>query len=701
MQGEFVTVYDQAGRLLAVLENASDVSYVLTHNDLWTASFSLPVDDPQNAHCQAHNLVRLPDGSRDTGLYRIVGMPTCQLEAGGTCTYSLEHVMATLLDDVLFGYHEIGGEGISTRAAAEYILSKQTVKRWRLGACDFADEYAYKFENTALLSSLLSLANVLTEEYTWEFDTSSGSGTEADPWIVSLRRADGAPGCGIHYMRNMAGIEKTMDASTLVTRLYLLGYGEGVNQLTIKDVNGGVPYVEADTVSKWGVKCSVYADTRIEDAALLKARGLAVLEKYKNPYVTYTASAIDLARMTGHSWDSYMPGKLVTVMDSEHGVDLRARIVSVSKSDVGGRPGEIDVTIANAERDAADSMNALADRMGIAELYSQGATNLYAQQYADNADAEHPAVMRVYIPSGCVRINRMLLSWSTAPFRAYETGAAAGGGRHATSSAGGADVRTSRAGGEYAATVEARVVTTEASTGGPISGHDGDTSGKTSFALSSTGASMNATADAEPSIGSAGAHTHVGGLHSHIFGHYHAVTSGSARTGNAIYANGNSHTSTEDGGAVASGGAGSHTHAMGAHSHGMAHYHSFSHSHSVTAVVTVPSQKITIPGHSHVVEIAAHTHRVELEPHEHDIVYGIYEGRSASGVTLYVDDAEVPAEAVKAREMDIAPYLAADEDGRITRGAWHEVKIVPTGLTRIEANLFVQTFIQSVGGGDY
>ena len=119
MQGEFVTVYDQAGRMLAVLENASDVSYVLTHNDLWTASFSLPVDDPQNAHCQAHNLVRLPDGSRDTGLYRIVGMPTCQLEAGGTCTYSLEHVMATLLDDVLFGYHEIGGEGVDTRQAAE------------------------------------------------------------------------------------------------------------------------------------------------------------------------------------------------------------------------------------------------------------------------------------------------------------------------------------------------------------------------------------------------------------------------------------------------------------------------------------------------------------------------------------------------------------------------------------------------------
>ena len=56
---------------------------------------------------------------------------------------------------------------------------------------------------------------------------------------------------------------------------------------------------------------------------------------------------------------------------------------------------------------------------------------------------------------------------------------------------------------------------------------------------------------------------------------------------------------------------------------------------------------------------------------------------------------------VKASEMDIVQYLAKDGDGKITRGTWHEIKIVPDSLTRIEANLFVQTFVQSVGGGDY
>ena len=779
MDGEFVTVYGADGALLAVLENAGEISYVLTHNDLWTGSFSLPADDPKNAFCEAHNLVKLPDGTRDLGLYRIVSMPTSEDGVtGGVKTYSVEHVMATLLDDVLFGYHEIGGEGVTTKDVAEYILGFQTVKRWVLGTCEFSDEYAYKFENTSVLASLLSLSNVLLDEYTWDFDTSTGDGTEAHPWTVNLRKADASAGCGITYMRNMVGIEKSMDASTLVTRLYLLGYGEGVNQLTVKDVNGGLPYIDADTIGKWGVKCSVYADTRLEDAATLLASGKAVLEKYKNPYISYTASAIDLARLTGHSWDEYMPGKNVHVMDSEHGIDFTARIVTVSKSDVGGRPGEIAITIANAEKDAADSMNTLADRVGISELYSQGATNLYAQQFADNADATHPAVMRVYVPSGCVRINQMLLSWSTAKFRAYETGAAAGGGKQTTTASGGSSSttseeggsaeRTSESGGEYAATVAETTVSSAAATGTPLDSEGYDMS-KTTYAKDSSGEAMSNTSGGSgntgdssiTNTGSAGAaidtgsagehshtigsHVHTGPSHRHSFsatdtlanGHYHTVTVKSLNTatstggvsansshevsisGNTGYAGSGSTSSTqptcsEDGAHTHKLGSHyhgvNHTHTAGTHTHGMAHYHGMNHWHKVTVAVTVPSQKITIPGHAHTftmpshthtVKIPSHTHDVTLDDHTHAIVYGIYEGTRASNITVIVDDTAVPAEDVKSSEMDIAKYLEKDEDGKITRGTWHEIQLVPDKLTRIEANLFVQTFVQSVGGGDY
>lgn len=724
---EYVTVYDQSGKLLGVLENADEIAYTLTHNDLWTASLSLPSGDPKNTLCQAHNIVRLPDETRETGLYRIVGMPSSDETAeGGRKTYSLEHVIATLLDDVLFGYHEIGGTGVPTAQVIAYILDRQTVRRWTLGVCEFSDQFVYKFENASLLSALLSLGNVLTDDFTWDFDTTT------TPWTVNLRHADATPGCGIHYMRNMVGIEKTMDASTLVTRLYLLGYGEGVNQLTIRDVNGGLPYIDADTIAIWGVKSSVFADTRIEDAATLKARGQAVLDRYKNPYISYTASAIDLTRITGQEWDKHMPGKLVRVMDGEHGVHFSARIVSIAKSDVRGRPGDIEITIANTPRDAADSINTLADRMGISELYSQGATNLYSQQFADNADGSHPAKMRVFVPSSCVRINQMLLSWTLEPFRAYETGAEAGGATVTTtqsdgastqtSSAGGASERTSNSGGAQTVTKEQTIMSTTAATGGVIS-EAGYPSGCTGGALGTDGVSVGSETSAAGGgqcsstpvvVEYADSHTHsFSGSDSLSWGHSHSTYSSFEPGDNTGGVNNYSAKTISISGNTGSSGRHYHTtyahsHSISAHTHTMPHVHRYGHYHNVVVAYTIPAISIDIPAHSHVFETEAHTHTVSIPAHQHgltlgnhthEILHGIYEGATATGVTLKVDGSAVPA--IARDEMDIVAYLAKDENGKITRGTWHEIEIVPNGLTRIEASLFVQAFIQSVGGGDY
>lgn len=724
---EYVTVYDQSGKLLGVLENADEIAYTLTHNDLWTASFSLPSGEAKNALCQAHNMVRLPDETRKTGLYRIVGMPSSEETAeGGRKTYSLEHVMATLLDDVLFGYHEIGGTGVPTAQVIAYILDRQTVRRWALGVCEFSDQFVYKFENASLLSALLSLGNVLTDDFTWDFDTTT------TPWTVNLRHADATPGCGIHYMRNMVGIEKTMDASTLVTRLYLLGYGEGVNQLTIRDVNGGLPYIDADTIAVWGVKSSVFADTRIEDAATLKARGQAVLDRYKNPYISYTASAIDLTRITGQEWDKHMPGKLVRVMDGEHGVDFSARIVSIAKSDVRGRPGDIEITIANTPRDAADSINTLADRMGISELYSQGATNLYSQQFADNADGSHPAKMRVFVPSSCVRINQMLLSWTLEPFRAYETGAEAGGATVTTtqsdgastqtSSAGGASERTSDSGGAQTVTKEQTIMSTTAATGGVIS-EAGYPSGCTGGALGTDGVSVGSETSAAGGgqcsstpvvVEYADSHTHsFSGSDSLSWGHSHSTYSSFEPGDNTGGVNNYSAKTISISGTTGSGGRHYHTtyahsHSVSSHTHTMPHVHRYGHYHNVVVAYTIPAISIDIPAHSHVFETEAHTHSVSIPAHQHgltlgnhthEILHGIYEGATATGVTLKVDGSAVPAST--GDEMDIVAYLAKDENGKIMRGTWHEIELVPNGLTRIEASLFVQAFIQSVGGGDY
>ena len=188
-------------------------------------------------------------------------------------------------------------------------------------------------------------------------------------------------------------------------------------------------------------------------------------------------------------------------------------------------------------------------------------------------------------------------------------------------------------------------------------------------------------------------------------------------TGNALTSDGSSRTQTSEAGGGSTGSAGghyhttyAHYHSMQDHTHTMPHVHQYNHIHNVVVAYTIPAITLDIQAHTHTVSISSHTHNVSIPAHTHDltladhtheIVYGIYEGDTASSVTLKVDGNVVPASALTDSEMDIVAYLDKDDDGKITRGTWHEIEIVPNGLTRIEANLFVQAFVQSVGGGDY
>lgn len=93
---------DDALRPIAILENAS-FGWTLQHNDLCTAELRLPCEDAANDLCAKLPWVHLQDGARDLGVYRITGMPASDVLPGGTRSYTLEHVLSLLLDDLIFG----------------------------------------------------------------------------------------------------------------------------------------------------------------------------------------------------------------------------------------------------------------------------------------------------------------------------------------------------------------------------------------------------------------------------------------------------------------------------------------------------------------------------------------------------------------------------------------------------------------------
>lgn len=212
------------------LDNALAVGYGLETNSLWTATFTLPADDQKNAYCAPLNYVEIFDGDERIDLFRIIG-EDLERSNGATRYYNCEHVLATLLSDVLFQYHQCGGSGVKTADVLNYILARQTRQNWKLGDCDFKRYFEYNWENSTLLAALFAVPECFDGEYLWSWDTT------VYPWTLSLTVPTETLKSEIRYAKNMTSIKKTTDATSIANRVYALGYGEGVNQLTISAIS--------------------------------------------------------------------------------------------------------------------------------------------------------------------------------------------------------------------------------------------------------------------------------------------------------------------------------------------------------------------------------------------------------------------------------------------------------------------------------
>lgn len=647
-----VKVYDENMNLLAFIQNAYNIGYDLVLNELYRATFSVPAEDPKNKFCQPFNYVEIFDGDERIELFRI--MPSKLIRNNrGDIIYRCEHVLATLLDDVLFQYHQIGNIGVFTPQVIRYVLDKQLTKRWVLGTCDFNRQFEYKWENENLLAALFSIAQPFTEQYKWDFDTTGY------PWVLHIKKLNGRATSDIIYKKNMTHIEREVDPTSVVTRLYCLGYGEGDNQLNIKSVNNGLPYLEANT-GVYGIKASILVDRRFENPDTLKAYGQRILDGLKEPYRNYRIGAVDLYRLNPAKYGKFEVGENVRVIDEEDGINEVFPIVKVEKKDVSGRPGDITIDIANKPRDIAGSISDLADRARINEVYAQGATNQMMIPFYDNADPTNPAIIRIYIPSEMVKVNKCLLNFQLEPFRSYSKAVGGGGGITESTSAGGGSEETSYSGG-----------------GGSVTSSDGGGG----VATSSDGGGGIATSSSG------------GGAY---------ATSNEDTTSN-IWRISGSYSIPEvmqfvDG----------HAHGLVPHYH--PHDHSFrlpSHDHDIRLpyhdhIVRIPyhSHSVSVPSHSHRFRIPSHSHSISLPNHTHALEFGIFQGTTANSVTIKVDGKNVGTFAAR-NDIDIIPYLSTDGAGRIKRNTWHTIEIVPNRMTRITANVFLQTFNNSRGGGDY
>lgn len=652
----------------AILENAYNISYEREVNAIWQASFSLPLNDPKVNKVEMLEYVEITDNDEYIGLFRIMPKLTRKNSQSNYVQFKCEHVLSTLMDSSLFKYHQLSN--YTTNYVLNYLIDQQNHKHWKLGQVDFTRYFHYSWENENLLSALFSVPKSFDEPYIWTWDTQSY------PWTLNLVRPDNEPVCRIKEGYNLRGLEIEENPLSLFNRIYPLGAGEGVNQLTIESVNNGVPYLE-DRKQGEEIKEYVWPDRRFTDAQSLKESAQALLDSRKDPIASWNINAADVSSITGLSIDKFKIGKVVRLdVDGFPVIDLR--IMKESKADMTGNPGDVQLQIGNVQEDLATTQMDLQRRQQINELYSQGATNIMNFTYQDNADNKIPATIPFYIDNDVVNINTIELTFRTKPFRAYSRATEGGGAIVDSTKGGGGIVKATKGGG----------ATTRSTTSGGGRTATSSSGGGTSKSTESGGATTRSSA--------------AGGDHRHVMfqtggdsGATGSFVSAVAYDGaNIILGPGTTGMSN----ITTLGASGSHSHSVTI----PAHSHEFStpnHTHSVT--IPNHSHEVNIPDHTHEIDLPNHSHEIELPNHTHEVKHEIIELNSTpSKVTIKVDGNTVPHTSTSGNRIDLVDFMNKDDSGRITRGR-HEVEILPNDLARIEADLILRVFVQSQLGGKF
>lgn len=613
------------------IKNAFNISYTQKSKELFTASFSLPINDRWVDKLEQLDFIEVFDDGKRVELFIIVesretfgnGVPVIQ--------YDLFDALFLLNFSVMNDYHQLVNP--TTRGALNYVLNQQAVPDWKLGDCVFSRGFSYSWENeNGLINPLFSVPHEFGEDYEFVRDTTSY------PFTIHLRRPKTTVSARVRQGYNMKGFEIQKIGKNIVNSIIPKGNAEGVNTVDIKRLNGGIPYIQdRPSMVKYRPAWFIWKDERYEIEQNLLDAAKSKLNAWKQPKVVWDVTATDLTKVLKKRQNikanagrkikvnelNYMD--VVVVETKKHG-KLELRITEIGRNNVGRNTGELMLKLTNEEPGAnqADYQR----QQEIAKMTAMGAQSFIPFVFDREADSDKPVEFNFRVPEEAVNVNNALLSVKTTNFRATS--------KANTSAPQQVSSSTSSAGGGYA--------------GGTTSASGGATQvGTTSSA---------------------------GGNHSHKMFEWKGTTSNIDQyvpcnykaTGNVNWISIDALTDADLWTDTSSG---NHNHSVNMNLPG--------HTHNV---------QISIPPHTHNVSMS-------IPGHTHDIVYGIYEyNKRPDSLEIWIDDNKVSIRDTNFYDFDLKNYMRKDSSGKITRGN-HTLKIKPNDLARLEIQLMLIVFIKS------
>ena len=255
-----------------------------------------------------------------------------------TPTVTLEHIINTLRDRILFG--EVNAETISGNRtctgeeAARYILDRQG--DWRLGTFGFNVSSPYDFSGDTLYAALERVTQTC-DDAMWTFDMSSY------PFTLNIIPKPSGIGSEMRLNRNITAITRTIDRSSMYTRFYPIGKDD----LHISD-----EYVSRNE-GTYGVISKVEVDTTLESEDELRAWANERLRKHADPEVTVEVEGLELADATGESLDRIRLGRICRIPMPEFGTTIEERVTGLDYEDKVHSPELVTVTLSNQSADVA------------------------------------------------------------------------------------------------------------------------------------------------------------------------------------------------------------------------------------------------------------------------------------------------------------------------------------------------------------
>lgn len=656
-----ISVFNQNRKKILIIRNSYQVSYEKPVNQIWSAGFYLPANDPARRKIEQLHYAEIKDKDGEyIGLFRIMNRTTTFNSTGKYIKYELSHVLSTLIDSAIEGYKQTGKAWTTTKVI-NWILSFQKVKNWQLGRCDFDRLFEYSFENqNGLADALFSVTEPFSEEFMWTYDTTTY------PWTINLIKPDTKPVCRIREGWNLKDLSVEENPLKVVNKIYALGKGDGINNLNFKKINGGKNYVEdPQSQSEYGLIEYIWKDERFTNEESLLASATAMLEKFKRPIVTWKTTAVDLTKSIPSkstikipSVDKLRSGQVVQLWTEMFGV-VNLRIVNEKKSDMFGDPGNIDLEIGYIGETVATTLADLERKMEISKLSSVGATNKDTVTFAENCDENFPLKIKFYCEEELKRINKILLTYQTEKYRAYSKATKGGG---AIVSGG-----TTAGGGAY------------------VSGSSTQSGGGTTVgSTSQSGGGSTQTSSAN-------------GSHRHLM--FRMGTNAQAISSGLVYTAAQSSIGGSRGVVLSSKDGDPPGDLYTAEA-------ADNHSHTVNIPAHTHDFSVTVPAHSHQfnINIPNHTHdfKIDIPDHTHEIDYGIWEdSKTPSKVEVKIDNKVVTTlTGTSADRFDIVEFLYND-DGLVTRG-WHTIEIKPIGArARFVGQCTIYGFIGATDGGEF